>query len=91
MAGISRDGWASLAPNSASLVSVSTISGPKLGPPTCMLSGSSRLTTQLNEFVRARARYGKGKIPNELVAAFRQADESFARLVRTELDRDPLA
>lgn len=46
----------------------------------------------LGNFIKARARHGKGMVPNELVKEARIAERSFAALVRTELDRSsPLA
>ena len=56
-----------------------------------IVAAAKELTTHLNEFVRIRARYGKGMIPNEVIRNSREAEESFASLVRTELDRVPIA
>lgn len=45
------------------------------------------LTSELNDFIRIRAREGVGRVPNEVVRTLREHEESFAELVRKEIAR----
>lgn len=51
-----------------------------------LIDDASRLTTKLNDFIRLRAEYGAGNIPNEIIREFRLAERNFAQLSRNEFD-----
>lgn len=55
-----------------------------------ILRAADSLTDRLNDFVRERAEYGRGNIPDESVGGFLDAERDFAERAKAGLrDRPP--